>query len=189
MQSLACMVSHSREALVATACAAWLCAGCCGSVQPTTWQGTLAYAFTPSSSSSSSSSSASDDAGVDGGGSGSAKPPSEIGSMSVVVTLAAFAPWVDSSFDGSYCGAGQFQVDLGPSCQLTAAVNTTDWSGKYASDTGSADIQGGQTCTLSTPQGTFTVPVSGGTVGISGSVLDLVVDTQGANVEFQGNLQ
>ena len=109
--------------------------------------------------------------------------------MSVVVTLAAFAPWVESDFDGSYCGSGQFQVDLGPSCQLTATVNTTDWSGKYASDTGSADIQGGQTCTLSTPQGTFTVPVSGGTVGISGSVLDLVVDTQGANVEFQGNLQ
>jgi hypothetical protein len=33
------------------------------------------------------------------------------------------------------------------------------------------------------------VPVRGGTVGISGSVMDLVVDTQGANVEFQGNLR
>jgi hypothetical protein len=33
------------------------------------------------------------------------------------------------------------------------------------------------------------VPVSGGTVAISGGVLNLIVDTQGANVEFQGNLR
>jgi hypothetical protein len=165
--------------LAGAAFAVTLCSGCCGSVDATTWQGTLAYAFNDAPA----------DAGADAGNGGGAPKPSAIGSMYVVVTLDAFAPWVDNGFDGSYCGASQFQVELGPQCELVATVNSADWSGKYASDTGSADIQGGQQCTLTTPQGTFTVAVQGGTVGVSGGVVDLVVDTQGANVEFQGNLQ
>jgi len=168
----------SRLALAGAAFAVVTCTGCCGSVDPTTWQGTLAYAFTP----------ASGDAGASADG-GTTPPASIVGSEGDTVMLAAFAPWVTSGFDGSYCGPSQFTVDIGPSCELTATVNTTDWSGKYASDTGSADIVAGQQCTLGTPQGTFTVPVSGGTVAISGGVLNLIVDTQGANVEFQGNLQ
>jgi hypothetical protein len=159
--------------------AAVLCAGCCGSVDPTTWQGTLAYAFDDNSA----------DAGVDAGDGGAGAKPSAIGSEALVVKLDAFAPWVTNAFDGSYCGSSQFNVDLGPECELTATLDTADWSGQYASDTGSADIAANQECTLTTPQGTFTVAVQGGTVGISGGVIDLVVDTQGANVEFQGNLQ
>jgi hypothetical protein len=153
-----------------------LCNGCCGSVDPTTWQGTLAYAWNPGAAA----------AGADGGTAASAPI---VGSEVDVVTLAAFAPWVSNGFDGSYCGPSQFTVGIGPSCQLTATVDSADWSGKYASDTGSANIQGGQQCTLSTPQGTFGVYVSGGTLGVSGHVLDLIVDTEGANLEFQGNLQ
>ncbi len=168
----------SRLAVAGAGLAVVACAGCCGSVEPTTWQGTLAYAFTPATA----------DAGASADG-GTAPPASLVGSEADIVTLAAFAPWVASGLDGSYCGPSQFSVEIGPYCQLTATIDSTDWNGKYASDTGSADIQGGQQCTLGTPQGTFTVPVSGGTVAISGGVLNLIVNTQGANVEFQGNLQ
>ena len=170
------MVPHSRIGAVFAVAVCTVCTGCCGSVNPTTWQGTLAYAWNPGGSA----------ATADGG---AAAPAPIVGSEVDVVTLAAFAPWVSNGFDGSYCGPSQFTVGIGPSCQLTATVDSADWSGKYASDTGSANIGGGQQCTLSTPQGTFGVNVSGGTIAVSGHVLNLIVDTQGANLEFQGNLQ
>jgi len=166
------MVPH---AIAGAVVAAALCAGCCDSVDTTTWQGTLQYSFPASAMSD-----------ADAGASHAAP---FVGSLSTVVALDAFAPWVQNGFSGGYCGGNDFTVDLGPSCQLAATVGTADYSGKYASDTGSATITADQQCTLSTSSGTFTISVQGGNLAISGSVLNILVDTPGANLEFQGNLQ
>jgi hypothetical protein len=172
------VLAMHRFALGCALASASLCAGCCGSVDATTWQGTMNYAFsgTPAG------------AGADGGSDAGASPPSVIGATNLTVNLDAFAPWVQNGFSGGYCGSNTFAVILGPSCELTANVVSADFA-RGSSGEGSATIESGQTCTLDTPSGSFTVGVGGGSVAISGSVLDVLLDAPGANVEFQGNLQ
>jgi hypothetical protein len=164
-----------------------VCAGCCGNVQTTTWQGTLQFNF-PSSASldADAGTGASADGGADGG---VATPPNTAGSLVTTVALDAFAPWVQNTFAGGYCGSNDFTVVIAPGCQLSATLGATDYQGKYASDTGSATIDPGQTCTLTTGSGTFSVPVQGGNLAISGGEVNILLDTPNANIEFEGNLQ
>ena len=177
----------NRPTMAGALAVASLCAGCCGSVDPTTWQGTVNYAFTVDASAPPPPLLIPDaDAGSDAGKSGTSS--AVIGASHITVTLKAFAPWVWNSFSATYCGSSTFSVVLGPSCELAADVVGAD------TNEGSASIRSGQTCTLDTPSGSFTVGVEGGSVAISGNhatgaVLDVLLDAPGANVEFQGNLR
>jgi hypothetical protein len=174
------MALHSIAGAVAVVV---LCAGCCGNVQTTTWQGTLDYAF-PDSAREDAGPSA--DAGSDAGAAGGA---TVVGSQATVVALDAYAPWVQNGFSGGYCGSNGFTIDLGPSCQLAATLGSADYGYEGSTGTGSATITGGQPCTLDTPSGAFTVSVQGGSLASSGNTVNILVDTPGANLEFQGNLQ
>jgi hypothetical protein len=140
---------------------AWL-GGCpYGGISPVTYGGTMVYTMTASAAD---------------GGSGEAATG---GSGSLSVTLDSFDPNDENSFN-SYCGPKTFLVVLAESCSLTATVDTFG-------GTGSASIPGGQTCTLSTPTGGFRTLVNGGTISVSGHLLNVVLSGDVAAVTFEGS--
>jgi hypothetical protein len=158
----------------------------CGSVSPSSWQGTITYTFTGASDVDAAE--GQDAAGSDAGSSSKSAPI--VGSLSTTVELDAFAPWVTGGEQQQYCGASTFSVDLGPSCELTATVTMSSYGLNTSSASASAVIDSGQTCTLDTPSGSFTVAVRGGNVAVSGKgSVNVLLNVANANIEFLGNLE
>ena len=139
--------------------------GCpCGAPSAATYAGTMLYTVMAPA--------------ADGG---TAAAPTS-GSASVSVTLDAFDPIYMNDLDNSYCGGKTFVVVLGPSCALTATV--VDAHGR----SGSASIASGQSCSVSTATGGFETQVTGGTIGISGALLNVLISGDSASVNFEGSV-